>query len=67
MIFPFAYWLVFVSIGDIINFYPYFFMNPTKIGWSMTFIWFGIILVVIAVLGFLLVLFDKSRAKRYYI
>ena len=64
MAFPFTYWVVFVSIGGIIDYYPYFFMNPTEIGWFMTFLWFLIILVVITVLGFLLVLFDKSIAKK---
>jgi len=64
MAFPFIYWVVFVSIGGMIDFFPYFFMNPTQIGWSMTFIWFGIILTVIAVLGFLLVRFDKIGGKK---
>jgi len=64
MVFAFVYWLVFVSIGERINYFPYFFMNPTEIGWLMTFVWFAIILVVIALLGFLLVLFDKRQAKK---
>jgi len=63
MVFPLIYWVVFVSIGGIIDFYPYFFMNPTEIGWVMTFVWFGIILAVIAVLGFLLVRFDKRFSR----
>ena len=62
--FAVAYWIVFVSIGEKINYFPYFFMNPTEIGWAMTFIWFGIIFAVITILGFLLVLFDKNRAKK---
>jgi hypothetical protein len=64
MAFPFIYWVVFISIGGMIDFFPYFFMNPTQIGWGMTFIWFGIILTVIAVLGFLLVRFDKMRGRK---
>jgi len=64
MIFPIIYWIVFVSIGDIINYFPYFFMEHPVIGWGMTFVWFGIILVVVAILGFLLVLFDKRRGKK---
>jgi len=64
MIFPVIYWLVFVSIGDIINYFPYFFMEHPVIGWGMTFIWFGIIVVVVAVLGFLLVRFDIWRGKK---
>jgi len=66
MAFPFVYWIVFVSIGGIIGFFPYFFMNPMEIGWVMTFVWFAIILVVIAVLGFLLILFDKIRGKNAF-
>ena len=64
MAFPFVYWVVFVSIGGIIGFFPYFFMNPAEIGWAMTFVWFAIILVVVAVLGFLLVMFDKMRGRK---
>ena len=64
MAFPFAYWIVFISIGEKINYYPYFFMNPTEIGWLMTFVWFAIILTVITALGLLLVLFDKRRSKK---
>jgi len=59
MAFPIIYWIIFVSIGEMIDFFPYFFMNPIEIGWAMTFVWFGIILVVIALLSFLLVWFEK--------
>jgi hypothetical protein len=61
MIFPVIYWIVFVSIGDIINYFPYFFMEHPVIGWGMTLVWFGILLVVVAILGFLLLAFDKKR------
>jgi len=61
MIFPFLYWIVFVSIGDIINYFPYFFMEHPVIGWGMTLVWFGIMLVVVAILGFSLLAFDKKR------
>jgi len=61
MIFPIVYWIVFMSIGGAIDFHPYFFMNPAYIGWPMTFVWFGIIAVVFALLGFSLVLFDKRK------
>jgi len=64
MVFAIVYWIVFVSIGEKINYFPYFFMNHTEIGWGMTFIWFGIIIAVIAVLGFMLVLFDKFRGRK---
>ena len=63
MVFPIAYWLLFVSIGGIIDFYPYFFMNPTRIGWPMTFLWFALMLGIFALLGWALVLFDKSRSR----
>jgi len=41
-----------------------FFMNPMEIGWAMTFVWFAIILVVVAVLGFLLVSFDRVHGRK---
>ena len=63
MVFPALYWVVFISIGGIIDFHPYFFMNPGLIGWPMTFVWFGILLAVFALIGFGLVVFDK-KAKR---
>jgi len=63
MLFPAIYWVIFVSIGGIIDFYPYFFMNPTRIGWSMVFVWFAILLSVFAGLGALLILFDRKRSK----
>jgi hypothetical protein len=64
MIFPAVYWVVFVSIGGFINFYPYFFMNPEQIGWFMVIVWFGILLSVFAILGLLLVLYDKGCAYK---
>ena len=64
MIFPFLYWIVFVSIGDIINYFPYFFMEHPVIGWGMTFIWFGIMLIVVAILGFSLIVFDRKSGRR---
>ena len=63
MLFPAMYWGIFVSIGGIIDFYPYFFMNPTRIGWAMVFVWFAILLGVFAGLGALLILFDRKRSK----
>ena len=59
MAFPALYWVVFISIGGIIDFHPYFFMNPGLIGWPMTFVWFGILLLVFALIGFGIVAFDK--------
>jgi len=52
---PFLYWAVFMFIGI----YPYPFMNPLMIGWTMVFAWFSLIVLVIAGLAFLLVFLDK--------
>ena len=46
MIFPLGYWLVFAM--PISDFYPYFFMDPTQIGWGMAIFWFAAFLVVFA-------------------
>ena len=64
MIFPGLYWIIFVIIGERIDFFPYFFMNHTYIGWAMVFLWLAILLAFFAGLGALLVLYDRSRAKR---
>jgi hypothetical protein len=64
MAFPVIYWTVFISIGGIINYYPYFFMNPNEVGWAMLFVWFCIILILITTLSFLLVKFDKSSFEK---
>ena len=58
MIFQGLYWVVFVAIGERINFFPYFFMNPNDVGWVMVFLWFSVLLAVFAGLGFLLTLYD---------
>ena len=64
MIFPGLYWVVFVAIGERINFFPYFFMNPNSVGWVMVFLWFGVLLSVFAGLGFLLMLYDGAMGRR---
>jgi len=61
MVFPMVYWVVFVTIGERIDFFPYFFMNPHYVGWGMTFVWFGALLAPFAVLGFLLLWYDGRR------
>jgi len=63
-IFPLTYWLVFVSIGGLINFYPYFFMDVPVLGWGMTLIWLVILLSVFAFLGFLLFVTDRAMGKK---
>ena len=62
---PALYYVVFVSIGPIIDFYPYFFMAPPLIGWPMVFVWFGCITIGLFILSFLLVLFDKGLGKKH--
>jgi len=64
MIFPGMYWLVFVNIGNRINFFPYFFMNPNDVGWLMVFVWFGALLLAFVGLGFLLMLYDRHSVKK---
>jgi len=64
MIFPGIYWAVFLNIGDRINFFPYFFMNPNAVGWLMVFVWFGALLLAFVGLGLLLMLYDKRSAKK---
>ncbi|MCL2527241.1 MAG: Pr6Pr family membrane protein [Defluviitaleaceae bacterium] len=63
MIFPGLYWVVFVAIGERIDFFPYFFMNPNAVGWFMVFVWFIILLSVFMGLGFLLLLYDGLFKK----
>jgi len=64
MIFPAVYWVVFVSIGGRINWFPYFFMNPNSVGWVMVFVWLGILLGTFALLAFLLILYDRKNGTR---
>jgi len=64
MIFPLLYWIVFISIGDLINFQPYFFMNPGQIGWPMVFVWLGVFVVVFVLLGLGIMAFDKKWGKQ---
>ena len=65
---PLLYWASFMVIGAITNasadFYPYFFMNPPQIGWLLTLMWLGILVVIILGLTCLLILFDKRRRKQ---
>jgi len=63
-IFPLLYWLVFITIGSIINFYPYFFMDVPAIGWGMTILWLIIFISVFSFLGFLLFIIDRAMGKK---
>ena len=63
MIYPAVYWVIFISIGGQIQFYPYFFMNPERVGWPMVFVWFGILLSAFFILGVLLVIYDKKMTQ----
>lgn len=60
-LFPVVYWMVFVAIGERIDFFPYFFMNPNIVGWGMVFVWFAGLLAVFVGLGLLLLLYDKRK------
>ena len=57
--FPAVYWLVFVT--DIIDFYPYFFMNPNQIGWLRAIAWFGLYLLIFGIIALGLVRLDSSE------
>jgi hypothetical protein len=61
---PAVYYVVFLSIGSIINFYPYFFMNPVQIGWLYIFVWFGISIAFFSLLSLLVLLLDKKLGKK---
>jgi len=61
LIFPGVYWAVFVTIGERIDFAPYFFMNPNDAGWLTVILWFVILLFAFAGLGFLFLWYDKNR------
>ena len=65
LIFTAVYWIVFLIIGDYINFHPYFFMNPNMIGLPMTFVWGGILLVSISLFGLIILLLDKKLGRKY--
>ena len=66
IIFPGMYWIVFVTIGERIHFFPYFFMNHTYVGWPMVFLWLVMLLGFFTGLGFLLILYDRSRKNRLH-
>ena len=63
MVFPGAYWAVFVTIGERINFHPYFFMNPGEAGWPTVLLWFAGLICAFASQGFLLLLYDRRRGR----
>jgi hypothetical protein len=65
MIFPLAYWSIFVAIGGMIDFYPYFFMNIPNIGLPMALVWLMAMLGAFVIFGFLLVKFDNIAQKKY--
>jgi len=63
MIFPGVYWVVFVAIGERIDFFPYFFMNPGVVGWGGVFGWFFGLIGVFGGIGWGLLVFDRGRGK----
>jgi len=64
MIFPGLYWVIFVAIGERIDFFPYFFMNHSEVGWVMVFLWFIGLLGGFMGLGLLLLRYDGRILKR---
>jgi hypothetical protein len=61
IVFPLLYWIIFISIGGLINFYPYFFMNAAELGFAKLIMWLVALLAIFVLLGFLLIVFDKRR------
>jgi hypothetical protein len=61
LIFPTVYFFYLLVRGQIIEKYPYFFVDPTKIGYGGVVIYSVGILVFFFILGSLLVLLDKKR------
>jgi hypothetical protein len=66
LVVPFVYYLVFLSIGHIIDYYPYFFMRPDVVGWPMVFILFGVLMGLLFLFGFLILLLDKWLYKYFF-
>jgi hypothetical protein len=65
MVFPAVYWAVFVIL--LFYFTPYFFMNPTQIGWGAAVLWFAGFLAAFAGIAFGLVWMDSSeKASRIF-
>ena len=62
------YWIVFVAIGDTIDFRPYFFMNSEEIGWIMVFVWFIVIVVFMSIITVGIIMYDRIKGKpRQYV
>ena len=64
LIIPFVYYLASLSIGYIIDSYPYFFMRPDVVGWPMVFIIFGALMGLLFLFGYLIMAFDRGLYKR---
>lgn len=57
------YWLIFVLIGELIDFHPYIFMDPSSIGWPLTFFWLVILLIFFCGFMMTLLLLDKLQIR----
>ncbi|MDR3021546.1 MAG: Pr6Pr family membrane protein [Clostridiales bacterium] len=65
LIFPLLYWIVFISIGGLIDWYPYFFMNPTETSTVMLIVWLTALMTIFLILGYLLVLYDRKYKQKH--
>jgi len=65
LVVPFVYYSVFLSIGHIIDFYPYFFMRSEVVGWPMVFVLFGILMGLLFLFGILILLLDKWLCRHF--
>ena len=57
--FPIGYWLVFAPGWT--YFAPYFFMDPATIGWGMTLLWFGVLVLVFFAMALGLMWLDQRK------
>lgn len=64
IVFPLIYWLVFISLSGVIEFRPYFFMDPDKLNFGMLMFWLVALLLVFLALGFLLLFYDKKYRQQ---
>lgn len=63
LIFPFTYFVYLIIRGQVVQKYPYFFVDPTKIGFNGVAMYSVAILFFFWALGLLLVLLDQKRPR----
>lgn len=62
--FPLAYLIYSLIRGHLMGWYPYPFLNVTKLGYQKVFINSGLMVVAFVVVGFLLIAFNKFLGKK---